>query len=598
MRGPGRRPGRDGAASPPAAPGRMAAVPPSTPLPATDGDAPAGGRTYRVHTVALPDGGTVTAGLPRTSTERRGRRRAARHGAGRPRGLPGCRGAGLAVRRAGAGGRCRAARSTNCRPERPAHPGGTRGPGRRRGGERRRVRRTGRGAGRPARPGGAGARGGRGRHWPRPATSPPRRATSCAPRSPPCAPTSTSSPRTRSCRRPERSAVVAELRSSSARLEATLTALGQLAGGELGAGEASRARVDLADVAARGGGAPRRLVRKRNSLQNRAARRRGAGAGRGGRAAAGMDNLLLNAVRHAGGRADRGQRGRRPRVRPGLAAGRRRRCRCASRGACAVLGAARPRPRGHRAGVRPRAGAGHAAGQHGGARPSWSTSSAAPVRCWTSRWRRRGPAEQLTPPGRCHRPAGGRDCRDRCCTDRVTRSTNTQESQMARRKRWARVSSRTRSVVMLAAGLVGAAVVGLTLDLELRRAGRVDLAAAVFVTWMWIMIWPMARPAPPARHPGGPGRALVDVVRAGRGRRQPRRRSACSCWRAGSAGGPAGALAAARRRQRGAAWGTVHTVFTTRYARLYYAGAGWDRFQPGRAARATATSPTWPSPSG
>jgi two-component system sensor histidine kinase PrrB len=44
------------------------AAPPD--LPPTDGDATAGGTAYRVHTEALPGGGTVTVGLPATATRR------------------------------------------------------------------------------------------------------------------------------------------------------------------------------------------------------------------------------------------------------------------------------------------------------------------------------------------------------------------------------------------------------------------------------------------------------------------------------------------------------------------------------------------------
>jgi len=40
----------------------------AAPLPATDGDVEAGGRAYRVHTAALAGGGTVTVGLPEAGT--------------------------------------------------------------------------------------------------------------------------------------------------------------------------------------------------------------------------------------------------------------------------------------------------------------------------------------------------------------------------------------------------------------------------------------------------------------------------------------------------------------------------------------------------
>jgi uncharacterized membrane protein len=99
-------------------------------------------------------------------------------------------------------------------------------------------------------------------------------------------------------------------------------------------------------------------------------------------------------------------------------------------------------------------------------------------------------------------------------------------------------------------------------------------AGAVFVTWIWITIWPMD-PASTARHAvrEDPGRALADVVvlvaavaslgavalfllgtGSGSGQTQAVRQAALSV----------GSVALA--------WGTVHTIFTTRYAHLYYAG--------------------------
>jgi uncharacterized membrane protein len=44
--------------------------------------------------------------------------------------------------------------------------------------------------------------------------------------------------------------------------------------------------------------------------------------------------------------------------------------------------------------------------------------------------------------------------------------------------------------------------------------------------------------------------------------------------------------------------GTVHTIFTTRYARLYYTGPDGGIDYNEDDAPGTATSPTWPSPSG
>jgi uncharacterized membrane protein len=99
-------------------------------------------------------------------------------------------------------------------------------------------------------------------------------------------------------------------------------------------------------------------------------------------------------------------------------------------------------------------------------------------------------------------------------------------------------------------------------------------AGVVFVTWMWITIWPM-EPASTARHAvrEDPGRALADVVVllaavASLG--------AVALFLlatgAGSDQTQAVIQAALCVGSVALAWGTVHTIFTTRYARLYYTG--------------------------
>jgi uncharacterized membrane protein len=99
-------------------------------------------------------------------------------------------------------------------------------------------------------------------------------------------------------------------------------------------------------------------------------------------------------------------------------------------------------------------------------------------------------------------------------------------------------------------------------------------AGAVFVTWMWISIWPMD-PASTARHAvrEDPARAVADVVVlvaavASLGA------VALFLLAAGSGSDQTQAViqAALSVASVALAWGTVHTIFTTRYARLYYTG--------------------------
>ncbi|HEV7979715.1 DUF1345 domain-containing protein [Amycolatopsis sp.] len=94
---------------------------------------------------------------------------------------------------------------------------------------------------------------------------------------------------------------------------------------------------------------------------------------------------------------------------------------------------------------------------------------------------------------------------------------------------------------------------------------------AVFVAWTWILLWPMDAYST-ARHAvrEDPGRALADVVVV---------LAAVASLIAvgllltlGDAGGGKDVHAALSVASVILAWSSVHTMFTTRYARLYYAG--------------------------
>jgi uncharacterized membrane protein len=98
------------------------------------------------------------------------------------------------------------------------------------------------------------------------------------------------------------------------------------------------------------------------------------------------------------------------------------------------------------------------------------------------------------------------------------------------------------------------------------------VAAAVFVTWMWRDIWSMDAPTT-ARHAvrEDAGRSAADatvVVAA------VASLSAIALLLLGKSSGPGGAdvQAALAVASVGLAWAAVHTIFTTRYARLYYTG--------------------------
>jgi uncharacterized membrane protein len=130
-------------------------------------------------------------------------------------------------------------------------------------------------------------------------------------------------------------------------------------------------------------------------------------------------------------------------------------------------------------------------------------------------------------------------------------------------------SARTRLLVALVVGIVVG--VGVSVPGTWRYGvllGWIS-AAAVFLGWMWVSIWPMDSERT-AAHAGGenPGRALTDVVMLGA--------AVASLLAVGlllSGGSGNKVLEAGLSILAVAlAWASVHTVFTTRYARLYYSG--------------------------
>ena len=133
------------------------------------------------------------------------------------------------------------------------------------------------------------------------------------------------------------------------------------------------------------------------------------------------------------------------------------------------------------------------------------------------------------------------------------------------------MSARTRLLVALVLGV--AVGIGVSLPGTWRYGVLIGWisGAAVFVGSMWASIWPMDAQRT-ARHAGGenPGRALTDVVMIGA--------AVASLLAVGlllSGGSGNKVLQAGLSVVAVAlAWASVHTVFTTRYARLYYAGGG------------------------
>lgn len=131
--------------------------------------------------------------------------------------------------------------------------------------------------------------------------------------------------------------------------------------------------------------------------------------------------------------------------------------------------------------------------------------------------------------------------------------------------------ARMRLLTSVALGAVAGLVVAFPLrSWQLGLLGGWMAASALFVAWMWLTIWPMDA-GETRRHAvrEDPGRAAIQVVIIAA--------SVASLAAvgllllSGSAGGATrDAHIAVCVASVGLAWGTVHTMFTTRYARLYY----------------------------
>lgn len=133
-------------------------------------------------------------------------------------------------------------------------------------------------------------------------------------------------------------------------------------------------------------------------------------------------------------------------------------------------------------------------------------------------------------------------------------------------------ASLVRLVVALCAGIVLGIAVSLATRWQVGILSGWMATALVFITWVWVIIWPMDAAAT-AAHAGreDPGRSAMDtgfVIAA------VASLGAVAVLLYGGASSPTGHLAQAALSfgSVSLSWATVHTLFTTRYARLYYSG--------------------------
>ncbi|HEY8721685.1 DUF1345 domain-containing protein [Pengzhenrongella sp.] len=138
---------------------------------------------------------------------------------------------------------------------------------------------------------------------------------------------------------------------------------------------------------------------------------------------------------------------------------------------------------------------------------------------------------------------------------------------------WRGTSGRTRLAVAALIGVGAGSAVTASSGWRLGLLAGWIVAASVFVIWLWRSIWSMDAPTT-ASHAVAeyPGRSAADttvVVAA------VASLAAIALLLLGGSSGPGGkdVQAAVTVLSVALSWAAVHSIFTTRYARLYYAGA-------------------------
>lgn len=155
----------------------------------------------------------------------------------------------------------------------------------------------------------------------------------------------------------------------------------------------------------------------------------------------------------------------------------------------------------------------------------------------------------------------------------MTRTSNVDESRAAARRPLVTVSSRARLIVMLLAGLVAAVVVGLAGAWKYAPLVGWDVAAAIFVAWVWTMM-STTNAAGTAAHATGedPGRAETDAIVLIASVASLVGVGAVLIGASSAKGTAQDLLAGLGVVSVALSWATVHTLFSLRYARLYFDG--------------------------
>ncbi|NUR97896.1 MAG: DUF1345 domain-containing protein [Kribbellaceae bacterium] len=136
---------------------------------------------------------------------------------------------------------------------------------------------------------------------------------------------------------------------------------------------------------------------------------------------------------------------------------------------------------------------------------------------------------------------------------------------------WVATRSRARLATTLGAGVVVAVVAGLTLGWSYAPLAGWDVAALLFVVWIWLTIRrmdPKATAAYATRE--DPGRALTDLILLVAAVASLLAVGYLLIRASGASSGQRNLLGGFVVASIVVSWFTVHTVYALRYARLYY----------------------------
>jgi uncharacterized membrane protein len=138
---------------------------------------------------------------------------------------------------------------------------------------------------------------------------------------------------------------------------------------------------------------------------------------------------------------------------------------------------------------------------------------------------------------------------------------------------WQTVGARSRLAVMVAVGTAVAVITGILGEWPYAAVAGWDGAAVVFSTWVWIVIAPMT-PAATKSHATreNPGRAVSDVIVILAAVASLAAVGVVLIHAAAARGATQGLLAGFGVVSIALSWFAIHTLFTLRYALLYYSG--------------------------